>query len=206
MASWKHTYKNAYRDFLHIFLTTFWQANRVEHKLLLLKALKSPDLRLMWRSDVEAFTQHRYIAATRSFRWWDASSPYGEPSRLFFACCDLFFPLPLAVVAGSCCFFCFMTSQPLTPFLTPSFREGFSRKWPAYYQQLTTIENPSETSDWDDLDTESSIVHSGREPRLDNATTCRCLCKSKGLAVDWDSGGWLVGLVEISMDWFRELY
>ena len=60
--------QNAYRDFLHIFLTTFWQANRVEHKLLLLKALKSPDLRLMWRSDVEAFTQHRYITATRSFR------------------------------------------------------------------------------------------------------------------------------------------
>lgn len=51
------------------FLTSFWQANRVEHKLLLLKALKSPDLRVMWRSDVEAFTQHRYITATRSFRY-----------------------------------------------------------------------------------------------------------------------------------------
>ena len=41
-----------------------YKANRVEHKLLLLKALKSPDLRLMWRSDVEAFTQHRYITTT----------------------------------------------------------------------------------------------------------------------------------------------
>lgn len=98
-------------------LTTFWQANRVEHKLLLLKALKSPDLRLMWRSDVEAFTQHRYITATRSFRWWDASSPYGEPSD-FFACCDLFF----SVTTGSCCWqLCFFflfhdqsTSNPIS--------------------------------------------------------------------------------------------
>ena len=37
------------------------QADRVGHKLLLLKALRSPELRVMWRSDVEAFTQHRYI-------------------------------------------------------------------------------------------------------------------------------------------------
>ena len=38
-----------------------FQADRVGHKLLLLKALRSPELRVMWRSDVEAFTQHRYI-------------------------------------------------------------------------------------------------------------------------------------------------
>ena len=37
------------------------QADRVGHKFLLLKALRSPELRVMWRSDVEAFTQHRYI-------------------------------------------------------------------------------------------------------------------------------------------------
>ena len=41
------------------------EANRVEHKLLLLKALRSPELRVMWRSDVEAFTQHRYITEPR---------------------------------------------------------------------------------------------------------------------------------------------
>ena len=33
---------------------------------MLLKALKSPDLRVMWRSTVEAFTQHRYITEPRT--------------------------------------------------------------------------------------------------------------------------------------------
>jgi len=41
-----------------------YKADRVGHKLLLLKALRSPELRVMWRSDVEAFTQHRYITGT----------------------------------------------------------------------------------------------------------------------------------------------
>ncbi|CAL1155278.1 unnamed protein product [Cladocopium goreaui] len=41
-----------------------YKADRVGHKLLLLKALRSPELRVMWRSDVEAFTQHRYITTT----------------------------------------------------------------------------------------------------------------------------------------------
>ena len=33
----------------------------MEHKLLLLKALRSPEVRVLWRSDIETFTQHRYI-------------------------------------------------------------------------------------------------------------------------------------------------
>jgi len=47
-----------------------YKAHRVEHKLMLLKALKSPDLRVMWRSTVEAFTQHRYITGV-----WTRKSP-----------------------------------------------------------------------------------------------------------------------------------
>ncbi|CAJ1332521.1 unnamed protein product [Effrenium voratum] len=38
--------------------------SRVEHKLLLFKAFRSPDVRVLWRSEVESFTQHRYLAAT----------------------------------------------------------------------------------------------------------------------------------------------
>ena len=38
------------------------KANGVEHKLLLLKAMQSPGIRMLWRSDIDTFTQHRYIS------------------------------------------------------------------------------------------------------------------------------------------------
>lgn len=42
--------------------------NPVQHKLMLLKAFKSPAVRVLWRSDIERFSQHKYFSVpwTRS--------------------------------------------------------------------------------------------------------------------------------------------
>eukprot|EP00435_Cladocopium_sp_Y103_P075749 s164_g64.t1 len=51
-----------------------YKADRVGHKLLLLKALRSPELRVMWRSDVEAFTATTWIRKVPLYYLPDGSS------------------------------------------------------------------------------------------------------------------------------------
>lgn len=61
-------------DELQTFLKHCWEhpgrafENPVKHKLMLLKAIKSPAIRVLWRSEVERFSQHKYFSVpwTRS--------------------------------------------------------------------------------------------------------------------------------------------